>query len=164
MTDDAARQRRQHLEQLAWLLDNSIRVPFTKRRIGLDSLIGLVPGIGDAVGGVMSTWILFQGMRLKVPWFTLLHMIMNVALEVVLGFIPFLGDLFDMGWKANHRNVKLLSSYLDRPVETARGSLALMVLVLLGLLVVGIVTVWCGVLLFGFVLDWIGQLGTAPAP
>lgn len=157
--DDAAK-RRKHLEQLAWLLDNSIRVPFTKRRIGIDSVVGLVPGIGDAIGGLLSTWIVFQGMRLRVPFFTIAHMIMNVAVEVVVGFIPFLGDLFDMGWKANHRNVQLLSDYLDRPVETARGSLIIMVLVLLVLFVVGILTVWGGVLLFGVVLGWLGQLWT----
>ncbi len=158
MTDEAAAKRKQHLEQLAWLLDNSIRIPFTKRRIGLDSLVGLVPGIGDAVGGLLSTWILFQGMRLRVSWFTLIQMIMNVAIEVVVGFIPLLGDLFDMGWKANHRNVQLLSSYLDRPVETARGSLILMALILLALLVVGVATVWGGVMLFGLIIGWIGQL------
>lgn len=161
MMNEEALKRRQRLEQLAWLLDNSIRIPLTKRRIGLDSLIGLVPGIGDAVGGLMSTWILFQGMRLKVPLFTLMQMIMNVAIEVVIGFIPFVGDLFDMGWKANHRNVRLLSSYLDRPVETARGSLILMVIVLLGLMVVGIATVWGGILLFGQVFGWVSQLWSA---
>ena len=156
--DEQAAARRKHLEKLAWLLDNSIRVPLTRRRIGLDSLIGLVPGVGDAVGGLMSTWILIQGMRLRVPWFTLMQMILNVAIEVVLGFIPLVGDLFDMGWKANHRNVELLSSYLDRPVETARGSLMLMLLVLLGLMIVGVATVWGGFLLFSSVSGWLGEL------
>lgn len=150
--------RRQQLERIAWLLDNSIRIPFTQRRIGLDSLIGLIPGIGDAIGGILSSWILFQGMRLKVPFFTLLRMIMNVAIEVVIGFIPFFGDLFDMGWKANYRNVQLLSDYLDRPVETARGSLVLMVIVLVALMVIGVATVWGGIVLFSLVFAWIGQL------
>ncbi|MFK8031521.1 MAG: DUF4112 domain-containing protein [Gammaproteobacteria bacterium] len=154
----AAAKRRKQLERIAWVLDNSIPIPFTQRRIGLDSLIGLVPGVGDAIGGLLSTWILFQGMRLKVPFFTLMRMIMNVAIEVVLGFIPFVGDLFDMGWKANHRNVQLLSDYLDRPVATARGSLLLMVLLLVALLVVGVATVWAGVWLFSMVFGWIGQI------
>ena len=153
--------RRKHLEQLAWLLDNSIRVPFTNRRIGLDSLVGLVPGIGDAVGGLMSTWILFQGMRLRVPWFTFMRMVVNVAVEVVVGFIPVVGDLFDMGWKANQRNVELLSDYLDRPVETARSSVVLMMCVLLMLIVVGVATVGLGLWLFGTVFSGLGQLWTA---
>ncbi len=156
--EETTSKRRQHLEQLAWLLDNSIRVPFTRRRIGLDSLVGLVPGIGDAIGGLLSTWILFQGMRVRAPWFTLMRMVMNVAVEVVVGFIPLLGDLFDMGWKANHRNVQLLSNYLDRPAETARGSLILMILVLLALMGVGVATVWGGIMLFGWVFGGIGEL------
>ena len=53
-----------------------------------------MPGIGDAIGGLLSTWILFQGMRVRAPWFTLMQMVMNVAVEVVVGFIPLLGDLF----------------------------------------------------------------------
>ncbi|MEM7082883.1 MAG: DUF4112 domain-containing protein [Pseudomonadota bacterium] len=159
MTDEpVGNARRRHLERLAWLLDNAIRVPFTQRRIGLDSLVGLVPGVGDAVGGLLSTWILIQGMRVRVPMFTLMQMIMNVAVEVVIGFIPVLGDLFDMGWKANHRNVKLLSDYLDRPAETARGSLILMLLILLLLMAVGIATVWGGLWLFGQVIDGVGYL------
>jgi len=162
MTDSASR-RRKHLEQLAWLLDNSIRVPFTQRRIGIDSLVGLIPGIGDALGGLMSTWILFQGMRLKVPWFTFARMVSNVALEVIVGFIPLLGDLFDMGWKANHKNVELLSDYLDRPVETARSSLVLMIGVLLVLVLIGFVTVSVGVWLFGVVLGGLGQVWTLMA-
>lgn len=157
MSSDAS-NRRQQLERVAWVLDNSIRIPFTQRRIGVDSLIGLVPGVGDAIGGLLSTWILFQGMRLKVPFFTLMHMIMNVALEVVLGFIPLVGDLFDMGWKANQRNVQLLSDYVDKPVATARGSLLLMVLVLVALTAVGVATVWVGVWLLSAVLGWIVQL------
>lgn len=156
--NQAAAKRRQHLEQLAWLLDDSIRVPFTRRHIGLDGLVGLVPGIGDAVGGLLSTWILIQGMRLRVPWFTFLHMVMNVAIEVVVGIIPLFGDLFDMGWKANHRNVQLLANYLDRPVATARGSLVLMTLVLLALVVTGIATVWGGIMLFAWVFGGLGQL------
>ncbi len=155
--------RRKHLERLAWLLDNSIRLPLTNRRIGLDSLIGLIPGIGDAIGGLLSTWILYQGMQLKVPWFTFMRMVVNVAIEVVVGFVPLVGDAFDMGWKANHRNVELLSDYLDRPVETARSSTALMLGVLLLLVVIGVVTVWLGITLFGLVFGGLGQLWTAIA-
>lgn len=151
-------KRRRQLERLAWLLDNSIRIPFTSRRIGVDSLVGLVPGIGDAIGGLLSTWILVQGVQLKVPLFTFARMVFNVAIEILVGFIPFLGDLFDMGWKANHRNVELLSSYLDQPVETARGSVVMMLLVLMILTLVGIATVWGGWLLFGMVFSGIGAL------
>lgn len=153
--------RRKHLERLAWLLDNSIPVPFTKRHIGLDSLVGLVPGIGDAIGGLLSTWILFQGMQVKVPWITFMRMVMNVAVEVVVGIVPVVGDLFDMGWKANHRNVELLADYLDRPVETARSSVVLMMGVLLMLIVVGVVSVSLGIWLFATVFSGLGQLWTA---
>lgn len=158
VTANAPSPRRRRLERVAWLLDNSIRIPFTSRRIGLDSLIGLVPGVGDAVGGVLSTWILLQGVQLKVPVLTFARMIFNIAIEIFVGFIPFLGDLFDMGWKANHRNVQLLSDYLDRPVETARGSVVIMLLLLVILTLIGVATLWGGWLLFGLVFDGIGFL------
>ena len=85
-----------------------------------------------------------QGVRLGVPIVTLLRMLFNIGIEVVIGFIPFAGDLFDMGWKANHRNVQLLDTYLDHPVATTRKSWIGLWAVLLTMLLVGIATVWAG--------------------
>jgi Domain of unknown function (DUF4112) len=91
------------LEILAWLLDSSIAVPGTNFRVGLDSLIGLIPLIGDAIGMALSSYILFMAAKLGVPRVTLLRMGFNVTLEGVVGLVPVAGDLFDMAWKANRR-------------------------------------------------------------
>ena len=116
-------KKRHRLERMAWILDNSIPVPgLGGYRIGVDSLIGLVPGIGDALGAALSTYILGEAVRLGAPKSVLLRMFFNVVLESVIGLVPFAGDIFDMTWKANARNVKLLERYLDNPVTTTRSS------------------------------------------
>lgn len=154
----AASNRKQSLTRLAWLLDDSIPVPFLNRRIGLDSLIGLVPGLGDVAGALISSYILMQGVRLNAPKFTLIRMMLNIGVEVVVGWVPVLGDLFDMGWKANRRNVALLGDYLDQPQTTARSSALLVIGAFLGLLALGIGTAVLGFYVFSNV---IGYLGTA---
>ena len=113
---DSARVRVNHL---AWLLDSSIPLPGTNFRIGLEALLGLVPVVGDALGVVLSGYIVHQAARLGVPSAILLRMVMNVAVEGIVGSIPFAGDVFDAAWKANQRNVELLNSYLDRPEKAA---------------------------------------------
>ena len=154
----ANNSRKRNLQRVAWLLDNSIAIPFTSRKIGLDALIGLIPGLGDAAGGLMSTWILMQGVRYKVPALTLMFMVMNVALEVVIGFIPFFGDLFDMAWKANHRNVQLLERYIDQPGATARSSAACLIFALLFVIAIGVLTLWSGLRIMSLVWGWISML------
>ena len=112
----------QRLRVLSHLFDDSMRVPGTDFRFGLDAVIGLVPGIGDATGAAMSAYLLVEAGRLGAPRATLVRMAGNVALEAVVGTIPLLGDLFDAGWKANLRNLKLLEAHVVDPVGTARAS------------------------------------------
>lgn len=112
----------QRLRVLSHLLDDSLRVPGTGFRFGLDALIGLVPGIGDASGAALSAYVLVEAGRLGAPKATLLRMAGNVALEAIVGTIPFVGDLFDAGWKANLRNLRLLEAHLANPVDTERVS------------------------------------------
>ena len=99
------------LRQLAWLVDGAFRIPGLRFRFGLNSLIGLVPGGGDAVLGVISLYIVYQAYRLGVPRAKLLHMVGNIGLEVVGGSVPILGDLFDMALKANLRNIAILERH-----------------------------------------------------
>lgn len=113
-------QRVEHLRRLGYLLDNSIPIPGTRFRIGLDALIGLVPGVGDLVGGAFSLYIIMQSARIGVPRALLARMGWNVAVETVVGAVPLLGDLFDAGYKANLRNLALLQQHLDRPRESRR--------------------------------------------
>lgn len=103
----------QRIQKLAWLLDNSIPIPGTGLRIGLDPIIGLIPGLGDAVGGLFSAYIVVEAARLGAAGSTIFRMCWNVLLEVVIGMVPLLGDLFDAGWKANARNITLIERHLD---------------------------------------------------
>lgn len=100
------------LRRLSWLLDNSIPLP-GGFRIGLDGVLGLIPGVGDALGASLSTYIVVQAARLGASPMQLLRMMMNVLLESLLGTIPILGDLFDFAWKSNQRNMKLLDVHLQ---------------------------------------------------
>lgn len=138
-TDSRTPAAVQRLRALSHLLDDSIPVPGTGFRFGLDALIGLVPGVGDAAGAAMSAYVLMEAGRLGVPRSTLLRMAGNVAIEAVVGAIPFLGDLFDAGWKANLRNLRLVEAHLADPRSTSRASrgwligvVALVVLLLVG--------------------------------
>ncbi len=108
--DAAARLRR--LRRIAWLVDGAFRIPGLRFRFGLNSLIGLVPGGGDAVLGVVSLYIVYEAHRLGLPRAKLMQMLGNVALEVGVGSIPILGDLFDMTLKANLRNIAILERHL----------------------------------------------------
>ncbi len=109
------KKRRAILKQvnrLAWLLDNSIHIPLINYRIGLDAIVGLVPGFGDIAGMLVSSVIVIQAMRLGVPRVTLTQMVVNIAIEATVGIIPIVGDLFDATFKANMRNVDLLNQAL----------------------------------------------------
>ena len=107
---DQARLSR--IRWLSYLLDERFRIPGTSQRIGLDGLLGLLPGVGDTVGTLLSTYILFEAAQIGVPRSTLLRMIANIALDTVVGAIPVVGDIFDVAWKANKKNVALLNAYI----------------------------------------------------
>lgn len=131
---------------LARLLDDLIRIPGTNIGIGLDPVIGLIPGLGDVLGGVMSGYILLVAAKEGAPTSVLIRMLGNIALDSVVGVVPVVGDLFDVGMKSNRRNVDLLERYLGSPGETkaaSRGVVALLVLAV-ALLVVGVIAagVW----------------------
>jgi hypothetical protein len=127
------------MRRYAWLMDDCIRIPGTDRRIGIDPLLGLIPGAGDAAGGLLSLAPMFMASRLGAPNAVLLRMAGNVAVDTLLGAVPLLGDLFDAGWKANKRNVQLLERYASDPRPVARSSrwlvfvlVAALVLLILG--------------------------------
>lgn len=101
------------LDWLAELMDDRFRVPGTNIRFGLDSLVGLVPGIGDSVSSLVSAALVFQVWRKGVPAHVVMRMCGNIAMDFVLGSVPVAGDLFDVGWKANRRNVRLARKHLE---------------------------------------------------
>jgi Domain of unknown function (DUF4112) len=98
----------QSLEQLSRWMDGLFRIPGIGWRFGLDALVGLIPGVGDTVTALASFYILAAGVRYRVPKVTLLRMGLNIGLDYVLGSIPIVGDLFDVAWKSNQKNVELL--------------------------------------------------------
>jgi hypothetical protein len=120
--DATTRRRLERVRRYAWLLDESIRVPFTKIRVGLESLIGLVPVIGDAAGLVLGLGVVFAGARVGVSSSTLVRMLLNLGVEAVLGAVPVIGDVFDFVWKANQRNVVLIERSLEQPDAARRSS------------------------------------------
>ena len=107
---DEARLKRVRL--LSRLLDEQFRIPGTTQRIGLDGLLGLIPGVGDAAGALLSTYILYEAIRLGTPTSVLLRMVANIGIDTVVGAIPVVGDIFDIVWKANKKNAALLQAYL----------------------------------------------------
>lgn len=125
------------------LLDDSIPIPGTGRRIGLDALIGLVPGIGDGVGALLSTYFIVQAARLGAPRATLFRMAANVGVEALIGAVPLIGDLFDAGYKANIRNLRLLHAHLQQPVAARQSSRRWVWVLVTGLL---LLLVGCAVL------------------
>jgi len=130
---DAERQARERLRFLAWLLDSAIRIPGTRFTVGLDFLVGLVPVIGDLIGVLASSIIVMEANRMGVPRAILTRMAFNVAVEGVVGMIPFLGDVFDAGWKANQRNVRLIDQWMHEPRRVQRSSRLLVAGLVLGL-------------------------------
>jgi hypothetical protein len=104
----------ERLDQLATLMDTAFMIPGTKIRFGLDGLIGLVPGIGDVINTAISSWIVYEARRLGISRFAMARMIGNVAIDGVVGVVPILGDAFDVAFRANRRNIKILRDQLDR--------------------------------------------------
>ena len=109
------------LRSLAWLLDNSIPLP-GGFRVGLDAVIGLVPGVGDAIGGLISAYLINEARMMGAPRSVLMRMTGNVLLETIIGVIPFAGDLFDAAYKANTKNLALLERYELDPTGSRRSS------------------------------------------
>ncbi len=113
----------ERLEQVRWLaglMDDRYVVPGTRVRFGWDSILGLFPGLGDALTSIISLLIVHHAWQTGASPFTLARMIGNVAADFLLGSIPFVGDLFDVAFKANRRNARLLEQHLKRQSDRAR--------------------------------------------
>ena len=105
------------LRKWAVLLDSAFRVPGTQMRFGLDPIVGLLPGAGDLVTGFFSVMILLHSVRLRIPKVVIARMVLNTGLDLLVGAVPLLGDLFDAGFKANLRNLRLLERHAQRAVK-----------------------------------------------
>ncbi len=139
-------ETRRRLDMVAWLMDSAIEIPGLKVRMGVDSILGLLPVVGDAISALISTYIVAEAARLGAPRPVIARMTVNVLTDTIVGMVPVAGDVFDVAWKANRKNVQLLSDYLDQPKKTSRrswwylcGTIGFLValLAVLGLIIVG---------------------------
>jgi len=105
----------ENLDLLSHILDDFLKIPGTSIRFGLDGIIGLIPGIGDLIGGIASCIIIAAAWMRGVPYVTIARMVANVGIEVAVGSVPVLGDMFDIAWRANRRNYALLAGSLTNP-------------------------------------------------
>jgi hypothetical protein len=130
------------IELLAWLLDNSIPIPGTTRRIGLDAVIGLVPGLGDVLSGGLGLLVVVRSVQRGLPSIVLARMLANVALDFVIGAIPVIGDAFDLWYKSNARNVALLRRYAASPQASTAGQWTFFIGLLAAVVFVAAAFVW----------------------
>lgn len=101
------------LEKLVFWMEECIKVPFTRFRIGLDGLLGLIPAVGDTLMLILSGILLIQAVRQKAGGKVFRSMVKNILIDFFIGLIPVIGDLFDLHWKANKKNLKLLADHME---------------------------------------------------
>jgi len=108
------------LDRLGWILDDLFRIPVLGWRVGLDALVGLIPGVGDTATTVASLYVLGSAVRYRVPKITLLRMGLNLGIDYAVGSLPLVGDFFDAWWKSNQKNVELLRQRATVSASEAR--------------------------------------------
>jgi Domain of unknown function (DUF4112) len=108
------------LRRIAKLMDSQVRVPLIGLRVGADALLGLVPGIGDALSGLIGAYLIYEAQRLGIPRSALLRMIVNVVFDTAVGAIPVAGDIWDFFFRSNDRNMQILARHIGGlPVDVA---------------------------------------------
>ena len=154
--------RLDRMRAAARLLDSQFRIPGTNIRFGLDAVAGLVPGVGDFAGAVASAYFIYEAARLGAPGTVLARMVTNVGLEALVGAVPILGDLFDVAFKANNRNMRLLEQHTVAPDLARRSSRKTLVWLAVGLVALvvaaGALAVMVGLKLFELISSGRGPL------
>lgn len=143
----------QRVRTVSRLLDNAIPIPGTRFRLGLDPILGLLPGAGDFLGAALSAYIVIEAARFGLPREMLVQMVTNLVLDAVGGSIPVIGDIFDATWKANSRNLALLEAHVatPEPKKPADRRFVILIVIAMVLLLVGIATV------AALLLSWLVQ-------
>ncbi len=145
------------LKELARVLDEQFKLPFGIK-FGWDFILGIIPGIGDFVPHVIGSYIVIRAVQINVSVSIIIRMILNLGIDYLVGSIPFLGDAFDVFWKANDKNYKLVEAYVNSPESTTRRSS-----ILNGSLLIGVAFVLLSLLGFSLYLvmsiwSWVGAL------
>lgn len=135
------------LRRFAYLMDEAFRVPGTRMRVGVDAVLGLIPGIGDIIGALLSTWIIAGALRHRVRPLVIGRMVFNVVVDLFFGAIPVAGDVFDFLYEENMMNMRLLEKHRDRqrPPRTA-SEIALVLGLIVAFLVLTAVAFVAGVI------------------
>ena len=102
------------METVAWLLDTAFVIPGTRQRVGVDAIIGLIPGLGDVATTLLSTYVIWEARNLGVSRFAIVRMLANLAIHASVGAIPVVGDLFDAFFRVNQRNMRIVRAQLER--------------------------------------------------
>lgn len=153
-------QTLKRIRALTQVLDNAIAIPGTNYRIGLDPILGLLPGAGDAVGTVLSVYIVLEASRLGIPREMLVRMLGNILFETIVGSVPVLGDVVDATWKANLRNLTLLESHLGVPAVEVRQrpvNRGVAILLIVGFVILSVALIALTVMLIRWLFQAIGS-------
>jgi len=153
MTLDARDLER--LRAFARLLDTRFEIPLLRVRIGVDGLIGLVPGVGDALGGILAMWPIAFALQRGVSHAVIGRMLVNWTLDVLLGLVPLAGDVFDIFFRATSRNVALLEAHAARRRSVERASLGVVGGLAAALVVFVVAGLWVGLVVLRAVLAWL---------
>ncbi|MEG3919290.1 DUF4112 domain-containing protein [Microcoleus sp. POL10_C6] len=141
------------LRRISHLLDNAIPIPGTKYRIGLDPILGLIPGGGDVISSIFAGYVVFKSAQMGVPQETLVKMAANIVFDTVAGTVPVAGDLVDVAWKANVKNIELLDAHLGSPEQGKKADWLFVAALLLGLILIVGGVIFLSVMLFGWLFQ-----------
>jgi hypothetical protein len=136
------------LEAVARIMDDAVEIPILGFRVGIDPLLGLLPGAGDVIGATFSGWMVVTAARMGATPATLLRMLLNLGLDAVAGAVPLLGDVFDIAFKANRRNLKIVQEQVIDPESVHRRSRAVVVATVAGTVAAVVLTIGGMVALF----------------
>ena len=143
MNEEINEEKLIRLKLLSKRLDNNFTIPGTKAKIGLDPIMGAIPIIGDLIGALLSTYIMYSGIKMGVPRSVIAQMATNIALDFTIGWIPIIGDIFDIIWKSNKRNVKLIEEAMIAKEEGDKtnyliigASLIILIIIILAILTI----------------------------
>lgn len=140
------------LRNLSNLLDNAIPIPGTDYRVGIDPVLGLIPGGGDTIAAFLSAYIVIEAARLGLPRESLIRMVFNLIVDTVLGSLPFLGDIFDATWKANAKNLALIESHLASPQPSKKVDRVFLVFLIIALMLIVMTVTFISVVFFRLLL------------
>ena len=144
------------LRRFAFYMDEAFSIPGTPFKVGLDALLGLIPGIGDIIGGLLSTWIVIGALRHRVPGRVIVRMLLNIGIDLLGGAVPVAGDAFDFMYEENVKNMRLLEKHRDRS-RPPRSTAAIAFVAILIVVLVLAVAIAISVALIAAVFWLIGQ-------